>query len=181
MIQVFVGLGSNLGNREEHLQRAVDYLSNQGSKFQPLEISPIYETAPQIVVDQPSFLNGVLKACTSLSPLATLQLLKEAETAVGRLPRQRYGPRECDLDLLLYGQIRYCFSEGGKSILDIPHASIRQRRFVLQPLFDLLQDSNLPSLGSLGDLLQATEDQRDEIVAFQTSLRLGPHTSDTIT
>jgi len=98
--QVYIGLGSNLGDRLARIQEAVVLL---GESLTVSAASPIYETAPMYVEDQPLFYNGVLAGTTELGPLEVLSLLKAVETRVGRLPRDRYDPREIDLDLLVYG------------------------------------------------------------------------------
>ena len=115
MTPVYIGLGSNLGDRLARIQEAVWLL---GERLELRAVSPLYETAPMYVQDQPPFYNGVLAAACDLAPLAVLRLLKEIETQVGRLPRERYGPREIDLDLLVYGCARYEFRDAGRGTRD---------------------------------------------------------------
>jgi len=143
-----------VGDREGYLRRAVERL---GRALTLVKASAVYETAPMYVEDQPPFLNAALSANTDLGPLALLRLLKRVEAEVGRAQRERYGPREIDLDLVAYGVAAYRFVERGRTILEVPHPRAPERRFVLQPLFDLDPQLELSGLGSVNDLLQATE------------------------
>jgi 2-amino-4-hydroxy-6-hydroxymethyldihydropteridine diphosphokinase len=176
---VYIGLGSNLGDRLGRIQEAVDLL---GERFELHAVSPLYETAPMYVEDQPPFLNGVLAASTHLGPLEVLRLLKEAESQVGRLPRDRYGPREIDLDLIAYGKVHYEFRDEGPgdrdqepssrnepceavpAVLTLPHPRTAERRFVLQPLFDVAPELVLPGIGPVKWLLDATLDQAQSVM-----------------
>jgi 2-amino-4-hydroxy-6-hydroxymethyldihydropteridine diphosphokinase len=190
---IFIGLGSNLGDRRTRIQEAVDLL---GERLELTAVSPLYETAPMYVEDQPPFLNGVLAAATTLGPLQVLRLLKEVERKVGRLPRERYGPREIDLDLVAYGQARYEFRDegiggrdqgsgtreqgsgfrdqgtgisrkkefGSPPVLTLPHPRTAERRFVLQPLCDVAPDLVLPGVGAIKKLLDATSDQAQTVM-----------------
>ena len=134
-----------------------------------VKVSPLYETAPMYVTDQPPFLNGMAFAQTSLGPLEVLRVLKRIEVRVGRLPRQRFGPREIDLDLICYGSLQYtyrdkCPQSPGSSDLTIPHPRLNERRFVLQPLSDLCPNLELPGLGCVKELLSATKDQEPSVL-----------------
>lgn len=149
-----IGLGSNVGDREGHLRRAVALLAREVAL---LKASAVYETAPMYVEDQPAFLNAALLADTAMGPLALLRLLKQVESDVGRAPRERYGPREIDLDLLAFGVAAYRFEDRGKTVLEVPHPRAPERLFVLQPLSDLDPDLVLPGLGSVNALLLATK------------------------
>ncbi len=130
--KVFIGLGSNLGDCYHNLQQAVQLLGCQTN----LEIttSSVYRSEPVDFSNQPWFLNQVASfpAGNQLSPLGLLQILKEIETRMGRLPGIRYGPRLIDLDLLFYKN--WVFECGG---LTIPHPKIGERSFVLMPLAEL--------------------------------------------
>jgi 2-amino-4-hydroxy-6-hydroxymethyldihydropteridine diphosphokinase len=176
MTPVYIGLGSNLGDRLGRIQEAVDLL---GERLELRAVSPLYETAPMYVEDQPPFLNGVLSAATRLGPLEVLRLLKETEARVGRLPRERYGPREIDLDLVAYGKARYEFKDEGEATeglggheapahtpagVVLPHPPTAERRFVLQPLFDVAPDLVLPGIGSVKSLLNATLSQAESVM-----------------
>lgn len=158
-----------MGDCRGRIQEAIDLL---GLKLRCRAVSPLYRTAPMYVENQPPFLNGVLAAETDLGPLEVLRLLKETEQRVGRLPRERFGPREIDLDLLTYGCARYVFTDdapgdgdgAGKRDLVLPHPRTAERRFVLQPLFDVAPDLVLPGLGDVKCLLDATSDQSDSVM-----------------
>ena len=126
MIRVFLGIGTNLGDRERNLQDALAILSQ---KMVILKESSIYQTAPWGYLDQPAFLNQVIEAQTDLSPLNLLGFLKDTEKALGRQANFRYGPRLIDLDILFYGS-RVIQTPR----LQIPHPRIAQRAFVLVPL-----------------------------------------------
>ena len=103
MIRTYLGLGSNLGDREMNIQRALHSLSCQQMKVGPM--SALYETEPWGVKNQPRFLNAVCALDTSYPPHALLEILKELELSMGRIPSMRYGPRLIDLDILLYGNL----------------------------------------------------------------------------
>jgi len=152
---VAIAFGSNLGDRVGQILRAVSLLREA---LAIEAISPLYETAPMYVADQPSFINGALLAETSLGPIALLHFLKRCEASVGRLPRERNGPREIDLDLVRYGDLQLA-SELGEASLRLPHPRLHERRFVLQPLYDLDPAMRIPGLGDIESLLTATESQ----------------------
>jgi len=132
MIRVFLGIGTNLGDRERNLQAALAILSQ---KMVILKESSIYQTAPWGYLDQPAFLNQVIEAQTDLSPLNLLGFLKDTEKALGRQANFRYGPRLIDLDILFYGN-RIIQTPR----LQIPHPRIAQRAFVLVPLAEIAPD-----------------------------------------
>jgi 2-amino-4-hydroxy-6-hydroxymethyldihydropteridine diphosphokinase len=149
--KVAIGMGANLGDRLEALRRAAMELR---PALAGMRVSPVYETAPQIVVDQPPFLNAVMVGECELGPFALLDALKAIERRLGRRPRERYGPREIDLDLLAYGRLALTSER-----LEVPHPAIPYRRFVLAPWADLTPDWLLPVRGRLetvADLLART-------------------------
>jgi 2-amino-4-hydroxy-6-hydroxymethyldihydropteridine diphosphokinase len=138
----YVGLGANLGNREETIRAAVAELPDV------VAVSPLRETDPVGVTDQPRFLNGVAALETELAPRELLDVLLAVELRLGRERRERWGPRTIDLDLLLYGD--EVIDEDG---LKIPHPRLHERRFVLEPLADLAPQLVVPGLGGVEDLL----------------------------
>lgn len=133
-MRVFLGLGSNIGERLQNLQAAVNLLDLRAGSV--LRIASVYETAPVYIEDQPPFLNTVVELDTNLSPHELLLAVKEVEREIGRVPRERFGPREIDVDILLL--------EGETTVqtdnLVLPHPHITERRFVLEPLAELCPD-----------------------------------------
>jgi 2-amino-4-hydroxy-6-hydroxymethyldihydropteridine diphosphokinase len=149
---VFIGLGSNMGDRQANLRAALHALH---PAVQVLAQSPVYETAPWGYTDQPDFLNQVVKAETELTPHALLDSLKSIETALGRTPTFRYGPRPIDLDILLYDDLVLDTTN-----LTLPHPRLTQRAFVLVPLADLAPDLRPPrSRKTIRQMLAALEAQ----------------------
>lgn len=149
MQNIFLGLGSNLGDRSVYLEKA---LKEMEPEVRVLRRSAIYETTPWGFEDQEDFLNMVVEAESELAPLDLLKKLKETEKRVGRQATFRNGPREIDIDILLYGEIE--FVEGG---LLIPHPRLHERAFMLVPLADLAPDLEIPGVVKsaaelLGDL-----------------------------
>lgn len=140
MPKLFLALGTNLGNRQANLRRALASLAAQQIKLTAL--SRIYETEPWGVADQPRFLNMVAAADTALEPHALLRVLKNIERAMGRAATVRYGPRVIDLDILLYDDVVLQTED-----LEIPHARLAERRFVLEPLDELAPGRIHPRLG----------------------------------
>jgi 2-amino-4-hydroxy-6-hydroxymethyldihydropteridine diphosphokinase len=130
--RVFIGLGSNLGDREHNLQSALSYF-NCHEHIDLIDCSAFRETAPWGVLDQPRFINAVAMIRTSLSPFDLLADLKQAERILGRLPSDfRWGPRVIDLDILLYGEEIL-----NSSTLTIPHACLTERIFVMEQIVEL--------------------------------------------
>lgn len=146
----YIALGSNRGDRELNLLRAVAEIGKlPGCRVTGL--SAFYETSPVGVIDQPSFYNGVLRLATELSPRELLERLLDIESRVfGRIRTVQWGPRSMDLDLLLYGS-QVVEEEG----LIVPHPRMAERRFVLQPLCNLSPGLVHPILGqTVANLLE---------------------------
>lgn len=135
---VYIGLGSNLGDRAESLRTARERLEEAGLRI--TRVSSLYETAPRDLPDQPWFLNQVVEAETDLLPLQLLGKLQRIEKTMGRRRIIAKGPRVIDLDILLYG--RAVIHHTG---LEIPHPRMKERRFVLEPLAELTPEMRLPS------------------------------------
>ena len=151
MTRAYVGLGANLGPREVTLLRAADLLA-AADGVEVVAVSPLRETDPVGVVEQPPFLNGAIALDTSLSPRAVLELLLEIEEELGRVRGERWGPRTVDLDLLVYGDERV--DEDG---LHVPHPRLHERRFALEPLAELDPELEIPGLGSVSALLDGLD------------------------
>jgi len=133
MTRVWLALGSNLGDRDRYLESARAALSAAGVKL--VRESRVSETEPVGITDQPRFLNQVLEVETSLEPRPLLETVKRIEEQVGRIQRQRWGPREIDIDILRYDGRRV--DETG---LRIPHRELSNRPFLL----DLLRELDAP-------------------------------------
>jgi 2-amino-4-hydroxy-6-hydroxymethyldihydropteridine diphosphokinase len=135
---VFIGLGSNLGDRENYLRQAISSLAPE---VVFLRASQIYETPPWGYTDQPAFLNQIVEARTDLEPQALLSKLKKIEKDLGRVERFRNGPRCIDMDILFYDDMVYT-----SETLTIPHPRIAERGFVLVPLNEIAPDLIHPVL-----------------------------------
>ena len=131
MVTAYLGLGSNLGEREEFLRRAIERLTRLAA-LRLTGISSVYETEPVGRLDQPAFLNLVIRVQTELDPHDLLTLCQDVEAILGRVRRERWGPRVIDIDILLYGQ-----ESVAEPDLVIPHPEMGMRAFVLVPLVEL--------------------------------------------
>ena len=147
-MRAYVGLGSNLGEREATLREALTRLGELDG-VSVVAVSSFRETDPVGNVDQPRFMNGAAEIQTSLGPRELLDRLLEVERSLGRdrSREERWGPRTVDLDLLLYGD--ETVSEAG---LEIPHPRLDERAFVLAPLLELDPELRLPDGRALRDL-----------------------------
>ncbi len=130
---VYLALGSNVGDSRGYIEQAIELLSD---KVQGIQTAPIYKSKAIGHTGQPNFLNTAIRGQTNLIPGDLLEFVNEVEQKVGRVERFRWGPREIDIDIILYGDFR---QETKK--LTLPHPHFRERDFVLKPLRDL--DGNL--------------------------------------
>lgn len=130
MKTAYLGLGTNLGDREGNLRAAVEALGSE--RLVVGRVSSVWETAPRDLLDQPYFLNQVIEVQTDLFPRQLFERAKQVERKMGRAASQPKGPRVIDVDILLYGDA--VVSVPG---LEIPHAAMGERRFVLEPLAEL--------------------------------------------
>ena len=149
-VRAYLGLGANLGDPEATLAWALGALA-VAPGIRVRAVSPLYATKPWGVTDQPDFRNAVVAIDVRLAPLDLLVVLKDLEREAGRRADRRWGPRELDLDVLVYGRhvIREERPAAGRSLdaaddpakasrlLEVPHRDLRERLFVLAPLADL--------------------------------------------
>jgi len=151
MREAFVGIGSNLGDREGYLRRALELLAAEDG-VEVTAVSTLRETEPVGPVSQGPFLNGAVRIETELAPRQLLERLLAIEERIGRVRVERFGPRTIDLDLLVYGD--EVIDEPG---LTVPHPRLRERRFALEPLADLAPGLVVPGAGPVSALLAELE------------------------
>jgi 2-amino-4-hydroxy-6-hydroxymethyldihydropteridine diphosphokinase len=164
--RVFVGLGSNLGERERFLQDAARRLGAiPGTSV--VWFSSVFETDPYGKAEQPRFLNVAAEVTTSLDPPALLSALKGIETSLGRTKSERWGPREIDLDILLYDGLVYA-----DEAVRVPHPELEHRRFVLVPLREIAPDLIHPVSGLTVEEMAAA--CRDQGRVVKTSFHIRP-------
>ena len=138
---VFIGIGSNLGDKAGNCRRAVEVILADG-RNRIGKCSPLYQTEPVGKKEQDWFINGVCAMETSMEPAEVLEFLLNVEKMMGRVRRERWGPRVIDLDILFFGQ-----EVINQEALQIPHPRLHERRFVLAPLNDIAPDLRHPLLG----------------------------------
>ncbi len=163
MKRVYLGLGSNMGDREAYLRAAIEKL--HGPDLNVLRVSKVYESAAMEMTEQADFLNLVVEAETSLLPMRLLQRVLRVESEMGRKRLVAKGPRTIDIDLLLYGNavIR-------RADLRVPHLRMTERRFVLEPLAELVPSLRHPvDRRPISELLRLVSGQH----LFETALSLG--------
>lgn len=135
VITAYLGLGTNLGDRVQQLQQAVRSLAETDG-ITIAQVSAIYQTEPVGYVDQPDFLNMVVRLETKLNADELLTVVLEIEQKLQRVRTIRWGPRTIDIDILLYGREQYQYPH-----LEIPHPRMWERAFVLVPLLDVMESS----------------------------------------
>ena len=177
-VRAYVGLGSNVGDSRANLRNAVQSLAALPG-VTVRGVSPAYRTRPVGVTDQPDFLNAVVALdvpagrTPEIGALAFLVALKQVEAALGRQQRERWGPREIDLDLLVFGrhQVQLNGSEGAEALwLKVPHPSARDRLFVLAPLADLAPRLRPPGWG---ETVETTRRRRVQVEGEDAIERAG--------
>ncbi|HAE62425.1 MAG TPA: 2-amino-4-hydroxy-6-hydroxymethyldihydropteridine diphosphokinase [Eubacteriaceae bacterium] len=132
MKDIYLSLGSNVGDTKKNIEEALKMLSE---KIDIIKVSSFYETEPVGYADQDWFLNIVLKAKTDLVPLELLEFCKGIESKMKRVKTVRFGPRVIDVDILLYQDF-----SSDEDVLTVPHPRMKQRAFVIVPLFEIEQD-----------------------------------------
>jgi 2-amino-4-hydroxy-6-hydroxymethyldihydropteridine diphosphokinase len=169
MARCYLGLGSNLGDREANLARAVTALG-QAPGVRVLRRSGLYETEPVGPSDQPWYLNAVVEVDVTLEPEALRRAAKRLETELGRTPGPRWGPRVIDVDILLYDSLRLRTPE-----LVIPHPEWWNRLFVLVPLAELRSDLVGPDGEPIGGRIEVLARASPQVRAYRprTDLPLG--------
>ncbi|AUN16929.1 2-amino-4-hydroxy-6-hydroxymethyldihydropteridine diphosphokinase [Clostridium botulinum] len=130
MHTAYVAFGSNIGEKESYIKRALEKIEERGMKI--IKVSSIYETEPYGVLDQDSFLNGVVKIETNLTPEDLIGELLNIEKQLDRVRERRWGPRTIDLDIIFYDDLII-----NEKNLVIPHKDMENREFVLKPLCDI--------------------------------------------
>ncbi|MGR9073154.1 MAG: 2-amino-4-hydroxy-6-hydroxymethyldihydropteridine diphosphokinase [Gammaproteobacteria bacterium] len=144
---VYIGLGSNLDNPANQIQRARSGVSAL-DRVEETAFSSLYGSPPMGPQDQPDYVNAVMEIRTDLPPLELLKRLQEIEIRQGRVRHEeRWGARTIDLDLLLYAQLEINLPE-----LTVPHPGMQGRAFVLYPLMEIAPDLTVPGLGPLAHL-----------------------------
>ena len=153
MAAVFLGLGSNVGDRERNLANGVARLAQRGCAVD--RRSPLYLTEPVALFPQGWFVNAVVRAATDLAPDALLRAALEIERDLGRVRDRHHGPRTLDIDLLLYDDLVLDTPD-----LVLPHPRLHERRFVLVPFNDVGAEVRHPTLGrTIAELLRDCPDQ----------------------
>ncbi len=168
-VGAYLGLGSNLGDREANLLEAARLLKEDGQLVLS-RASSIYETPPWGYTEQPFFLNCVLEVDTTLEPVSLLAWLQAVEARVGREPSFRYGPRLIDIDILLYGDL--VLSRENPD-LQMPHPRMDQRAFVLVPLAELAADLVHPGLRLTIEALARRVEGQDGVKLWGPALEVG--------
>ena len=146
-IDVYLAFGSNLGDRVSAIQTGIEFLEK--SNVELVTLSSFYTSRSKYLSDQPEFVNCVGHFTTKINPRELLDSCMDAEKAAGRQKREQYGPRELDVDLLLFGQ-----QSVSEVDLEIPHHGIPDRLFVLVPLAEVSNELIVPGMGPVNELLE---------------------------
>ena len=154
---VYLGLGSNVGDREEYIEQVV-FLLGKTNGITVVKRSTNYETEADGVEDQPPFLNAAIEIETTLSPQKLLSVIQETENTLGRERGIEWGPRTIDIDILLYGDEIISDDK-----LQIPHPLLHERLFVLQPLAEIAPEAIHPTLEkTISDLYEEKKSELGE-------------------
>lgn len=159
MPQVYLGLGSNIGDRKSYLLKSIEKLKNH-PKIKIQKLSSIYETKPLGKTNQRNFLNMVVEGRTSLSPQELMAYTQSVENSLGRIRKEKWGPRRIDIDILLYNN-----SIIKEKNLIIPHPGLMERDFFLIPLQEISPKLIFPSGHSLGNLIEKNISKKRNIIS----------------
>ena len=150
---VYIGLGSNIGNREENCRKAIKLLKENGIAVK--KESSMHETEPWGVKDQPKFINMAIEIETNKNPEDLLGILKNIERQIGRTESVKWGQRIIDLDIVLYDDLNIETPH-----LEIPHPFMHEREFVLKPLCEIAPDKKHPVTGkTIKEMLKGLKQQ----------------------
>ncbi len=159
----YIALGGNLADPLQSFEQAIDLISKiDGTSLK--ELSRLYRSKPHGDLNQPLFLNAVLAVSTTLSPEDLLRTLQQIENSMGRVREKVWGPRNIDLDIILYDNIRMT-----TDFLTIPHAFAHLREFVLAPLYDLDPSLVIPGQGKVAELLKTVPMDNLEVISNATT------------
>ena len=158
-VTAYLGLGSNMGDREDNLRQALSLLGEKGGEV--IALSSVYETEPWGYAEQPRFLNMACGFRTALNPHELLAHAQGVERGLGRERAIRYGPRTIDVDILLYGDLVLDTPD-----LQIPHPGIPERAFVLAPLAEIAPEAEHPVLKRRVSELLADAPGRETVVSL---------------
>ncbi len=152
--QVYLGVGANVGNREETLKKAIEMLDAE-NEIQLLKTSSFIETKAESKIKQPDFLNGAVEIRTILTPRELLNVTQAIENKLGRVSKGNYDPRTIDIDILFYGDDILAEDD-----LVVPHPMVQDRDFVLKPLSEIAPEFQHP-------IFQETVQQMLQNIAYQ--------------
>ncbi len=167
MVEVYIGIGSNMGDRSGFLKFAINCLSSS-EEINVTSVSSIYRTDPVGPVSQDKYFNAVVCLKTSLDPYGLLSLLLRIEKDCGRIRNERWGPRTLDLDILLYGDLVIT-----ETNLKVPHPSMLERGFVLAPLIEIRPDILIGSCLAWEQLNRIDSTGLERLIAFDRSETVG--------
>jgi len=155
MIDVFLLLGSNLGDREAYLKKAIDLIETELGVA--VKKTSVYETEAWGKTDEPNYLNQVVQVDTTLSARQVLEKILQIEIRMGRVRERKWGSRIIDIDILFYGQ--HMINEPG---LIVPHPELHNRRFTLEPLSEIVPDLEHPVLKK--SIFQLKSELKDNLI-----------------
>jgi len=153
--RIFLSIGSNLGDRLNHLQKGLELLCD-ATAGKIIKKSSVYETPPFGYLEQPSFYNAVAELQTAVEPEELLENIHQVEASCGRQRLIHWGPRTLDMDILLFGSRQMATKD-----LTIPHPGLVERHFVLEPWAEIAPEVMIPGLGTVEELLGKLPEAKD--------------------